>query len=86
VGGGLAVYPNPCLGDLYFQFVSQGAPVSLAVFDQTGSVVDTRDFGHQPSGERVIVYTGAGGLASGIYFYRLVRGENVECGRFAVVR
>ncbi|MFO7625964.1 MAG: T9SS type A sorting domain-containing protein [Candidatus Fermentibacteraceae bacterium] len=86
VGGGLAVYPNPCLGDLYFQFISQGAPVSLAVFDQTGAVVDTRDFGYQASGERVIVYTGAGELASGIYFYRLVRGENVESGRFAVVR
>ena len=86
VGGGLAVYPNPCFGDLYFQFISEGGPVSLAVFDQTGAVVDTRDFGHQSSGERVLVYTGAGGLASGIYFYRLVRGENVESGRFAVVR
>ncbi len=86
VGGGLAVFPNPCLGDLYFQFTSPGCNVSLSVFDQTGALADTRDFGYQQSGERVLVYTGAGELASGIYFYRLVRGEHVESGRFAVVR
>lgn len=86
VGEGLAVYPNPCLGDLYFQFPSQGNQVSLSVFDQTGALVDTRDYGYQQAGETVLVYTGAGELASGIYFYRLVRGEHVESGRFAVVR
>lgn len=86
VGSELAVYPNPCLGDLYFQFQSGGAPVTLSVFDQTGTLVATEDFGHQPQGERVLVFTGAGELASGIYFYRLVRGEHVESGRFAVVR
>jgi hypothetical protein len=86
VGSDLAVYPNPCLGDLYFQFQSSGAYATLSVFDQTGALVGTEDFGYQPSGERVLAYTGAGELASGIYFYRLVRGEHVESGRFAVVR
>ncbi len=86
VGTGLAVYPNPCLGDLYLQFVSSGESVSLAVFDQTGTLVDTEDFGFQQPGERVLVYTGAGDLASGIYFFRLARGGHVESGRFAVVR
>ncbi len=86
VGGELAVYPNPCLGDLYIQFYSAGANVSLAVFDQTGTLVDTHDFGYQQAGERVLVYPGAGELASGIYFYRLARGENVRSGRFVVVR
>ncbi|HQH79363.1 MAG TPA: T9SS type A sorting domain-containing protein, partial [Synergistaceae bacterium] len=86
VGAGPAVYPNPCLGDLYLQFLSSGESVSLAVFDQTGALVDREDFGFQQPGERVLVYTGAGDLASGIYFFRLVRGGHVESGSFTVVR
>jgi hypothetical protein len=83
--GNFAVFPNPCLGDLYFQFVSTGEPVVLSVFDQSGKHVETVSM-TAPSGETVITYTGASELASGIYFYRFQQGSRTETGRVAVVR
>ncbi len=83
--GNLAVFPNPCLGDLYFQFVSTGEPVVLSMFDQSGKHVETVNM-TAPSGETVITYTGASELASGIYFYRFQQGPRTETGRVAVVR
>ena len=87
VGGGsvFAVFPNPCLGDLYFQFISSGEPVILSVFDQTGAHVETSSIS-APSGETVVAYSGASELASGIYFYRFQQGSRTETGRVAVVR
>lgn len=87
VGSGsvFAVFPNPCLGDLYFQFISTGEPVVLSIFDQTGSHVETVDLG-APSGETVVTYAGASELASGIYFYHFQQGSRTETGRVAVVR
>jgi hypothetical protein len=87
VGGGasFAVFPNPCLGDLYFQFVSSGQPVTLSVFDQSGSLVETVDLQASP-GETVVTYAGASELASGVYFYRFQQGSRTETGRVAVVR
>ena len=87
IGGGsnFAVFPNPCLGDLYFQFTSNGTPVVLSVFDQTGAHVETVTLSAS-SGETVVTYTGASELASGIYFYRFQQGSRTETGRVAVVR
>lgn len=84
-GGNFAVFPNPCLGDLYFQFTSTGEPVLLSFFDQTGAHVETVTLAAS-SGETVISYTGASELASGIYFYRFQQGSRMETGRVAVVR
>ena len=87
VGNGsvFAVFPNPCLGDLYFQFISTGEPVALSVFDQAGVHVETVSLS-APSGEAVLTYAGASELASGIYFYRFQQGSRTETGRVAVVR
>ncbi len=82
----LAIYPQPCFGTLYFQFISSGEPVSLAIFDMTGALADEPASGNPPAGEAVLSYTGASELASGIYFYRLVQGGTAFTGRFAVVR
>ena len=80
-----AVFPNPCLGDLYFQFTSTGEPVILSFFDQAAVHVETVTLSAS-SGETVITYTGASELASGIYFYRFQQGSRTETGRVAVVR
>lgn len=87
VGGGssFAVFPNPCLGDLYFQFVSNGAPVILSIFNQAGDHIDTVTLSAS-SGESVVAYSGASDLASGVYIYRFNQGSRTETGRVAVVR
>ncbi|MCK5133476.1 MAG: T9SS type A sorting domain-containing protein [Candidatus Sabulitectum sp.] len=87
IGGwrNFAVFPNPCLGDLYFQFSSTGEPVLLSVFDQSGVHIETVTL-PASSGETVITYAGASELASGIYFYRFQQGSRTETGRVALVR
>ena len=87
IGGSssFAVFPNPCLGDLYFQFYSSGEPVQLSMFDQAGIHVDTVTLSAS-SGESVVTYSGASELASGVYMYRFQQGSRTEIGRVAVVR
>jgi hypothetical protein len=84
-GGNFAVFPNPCPGDLYFQFTSTGEQVLLSLFDQALTHVETVTLS-APEGETVITYSGASELASGIYFYRFLQGSRTETGRVAVVR
>ncbi len=81
-----AVFPQPCRGVLYLQFQSDGGEVTLYVFDTSGGHVGTVDFGTVEEGERILSYTGAVSLASGIYFYRFDQGNNIWTGSFAVVR
>ncbi len=83
--GTFAVFPNPCLGDLFFQFNSTGEPVTLSVFDQAGNHVETVTL-QASQGETVLTYPGASELSSGVYFYRFQQGSRTETGRVAVVR
>ncbi len=83
--GTFAVFPNPCLGDLFFQFSSTGEPVTLSVFDQAGTHVETVTL-QASQGETVLTYPGASELSSGVYFYRFQQGSRTETGRVAVVR
>jgi len=85
-GGAPAVFPQPCLGTLYFQFVSSGQPVTLSVMTLSGQCVESVTLDGVPSGEAVVPYEGASELASGVYFYRLAQGGAAWTGRFAVVR
>jgi hypothetical protein len=85
-GEDFAVYPDPCFGDLYFQFISDGASVTLSVFDASGGHVETVDYGSPGIGETTLTYQGASELASGVYFYRFAHGSHVETGKFAAVR
>jgi len=84
--GQMAVYPQPCLGTLYFQFWSDGGDVSLDIFALDGSHLESVDFPSVESGEATLAYLGASELASGNYFYRFTQGSRVETGSFAVVR
>jgi hypothetical protein len=83
---GPSVYPQPCFGTLYFQFASDGAPVSLAVIDAAGALVEAVDYGAVPAGESVLSWPGASELSTGVYMYRFAQGGAAWTGRFAVVR
>jgi len=84
--GAFAIYPQPCRGTLYLQFLSNGALVELSVFTLSGAFVESVSFGGVPSGEATLGYTGTSELASGAYFYRFTQGGRIETGSFAVVR
>ncbi|OPL19231.1 MAG: hypothetical protein AVO35_11675 [Candidatus Aegiribacteria sp. MLS_C] len=81
-----AVYPQPCQGTLYMQFLSDGGSAELSVFSVTGGLVGTVEFPSVAGGEATLAYPGASELASGTYFYRFTQGGRVETGSFAVVR
>lgn len=81
-----AVYPQPCPGTLYIQFLSDGGDAELSVFSLAGGLVETVEFPSLGSGEATLAYPGASELASGTYFYRFTQGGRVETGSFAVVR
>ena len=84
--GVFAVYPQPCSGTLYLQFISGGTPAELSVFTLSGALVESVPFTDVTAGEVTLSYTGAADLASGVYFYRFAQGSRVETGSFAVVR
>jgi hypothetical protein len=85
-GQDFAVYPDPCFGDLYFQFMSSGEAVTLSVFDTAGGHVETVRFATPGTGEVTLTYQGASELAGGVYFFRFAQGSHVETGKFAALR
>lgn len=84
--GQFALYPQPCLGTLYLQFISGGGDASLSVFSLAGEHVETVSFTDVENGEVTLAYPGASELATGRYFYRFTQGGRLETGSFAVVR
>jgi hypothetical protein len=79
-------FPQPCLGTLYFQFLSDGSDAELCVFSLAGRNIETVNFSGVSSGEVTLAYPGASSLASGTYFFRFSQGNRIETGSFAVVR
>jgi hypothetical protein len=84
--GEFAVFPQPCTGTLYFQFLSNGESAVLSVFSLGGGLAETVEFGPVASGEATLGYEGASGLASGVYLFRFAQGGRTETGSFAIVR
>jgi hypothetical protein len=84
--GAFAVYPQPCAGTLYLQFLSTGDSAVLSVFALGGALAETVEFGPVASGEATLGYEGASGLASGVYLFRFTQGGRTETGSFAIVR
>jgi hypothetical protein len=88
----LTVFPNPVIGGeanvLYN--VSAGTPVDLALFDASGRRVST--IVSETAGPRAgnATWTGLDAasrpLAPGVYFLRLVAGDQVETRRVTVIR
>lgn len=64
-------YPNPCAAQTAIEFaLTRPARVRLAVFDASGREVARLVDGRKAPGRHTVPWT-AGGLASGVYFYRI---------------
>jgi hypothetical protein len=59
--------------------------VKLVVFDLLGRTIVTLADDHYPAGRQVFTFN-AGGLASGVYFYRLQAGSWVQTRRLMVLK
>lgn len=67
----LLVYPNPVVNDLRVELnMIEHARVMIDVYDLTGKIVHSQDFGMQPAGEFVTTMQ-FGNLSSGMYLLNL---------------
>ncbi|MBK9331774.1 MAG: T9SS type A sorting domain-containing protein [Ignavibacteria bacterium] len=79
-------YPNPFNPKTTIKFsVSKQGLITLKVFDILGNEVKTLVNDLRNAGEHSVVFDGAG-IASGIYFYKLVSGEFAETKRMILLK
>jgi len=82
----LCASPNPFNAQTKIEFsLNEGMPVKLQVFDIGGRVVSTLTDGYLNPGLHSAVFH-AGDFASGIYFYRLTAGKQVETRKLVMVK
>jgi hypothetical protein len=78
-------YPNPLQASTTISFaLPRQMDVRLSVFDVMGREVAVLASGSQTAGGHEVFFAAAG-LPSGVYFYRLQAGDNVETRQMAVV-
>ncbi len=69
------IYPNPFNLTATVQFrMSKAAYVNIKVYDVLGREIQTLLSGYTPPGLHNLKFNMAGGMASGIYFCRMVAG------------
>lgn len=79
-------YPNPFNPSTTIEYaLPTRSFVTLTVFDMVGHTVATLAEGERPAGYHRVTFDAAG-LASGVYFYRLLAGEFVDTRRLVVLR
>jgi len=79
-------YPNPARGTTTIAFtLADAGDVKLEVFDVSGRKVATLADGPRAAGENEATFE-TGGLAAGVYIYRLCAGDAVATKRLAVVK
>jgi len=87
--GGFAVYqnfPNPFNPTTTIQFsLPSRSRVELQVIDVLGRYVDSRDLGNLGAGDHEVTYD-ASGLASGVYFYRVVTDMGYQTRKMVLLK
>jgi hypothetical protein len=79
-------YPNPFNPTTVISWqLAVGSPVRLTIFNLAGQRVAILIDEKRPAGYHSIEFNGTG-LASGIYFYRLQAGENVEMRKMVLMK
>ena len=79
-------YPNPSAGRVTFEYaLAEAGPATLEVFDVVGRRVAVAASGNHAAGLHRADFDG-GGLASGLYHWRLTTAQSVEHGRITVAR
>ena len=92
----LSNYPNPFNPDTWIPYqLSEGATVTLKIYDVTGSLVRTIQVGHKPAGyyhtrERAIYWDGRNQnrepVSSGVYFYTLNTDTYTQTRRMVILK
>ena len=92
----LSNYPNPCNPDTWIPYqLSEGATVTVKIYDVTGSLVRTIQVGHKPAGyyltrERAIYWDGRNQnrepVSSGVYFYTLNTDAYTQTRRMLILK
>ena len=89
-------YPNPFNPDTWIPYqLSEGATVTVKIYDVTGSLVRTIEVGHKPGGyyltrERAVYWDGRNekgeSVSSGVYFYTLNTDTYTQTRRMVIVK
>jgi len=81
-----AAYPNPFnpATTISYQLVSASF-VKISIYDVTGKLVETLVNEQKDRGNYSVVWN-AGGLSSGIYFYKIVAGEYSGVNKCLLIR
>jgi len=88
INNNLAVkaYPIPAKDMLNFEItVNEATNLLLKIFDNKGSLVNSIDNSSLPAGKQIINYN-VEHLSVGIYTYQLITGNQLNAGKFNVVR
>ncbi|MGB2867922.1 MAG: T9SS type A sorting domain-containing protein, partial [Bacteroidota bacterium] len=79
-------YPNPFNPSTRIEYtITQDGPVALRVFNVVGQEVRTLVNDYQSAGHHVAQFN-ASALPSGIYFYRLQSGSNIEMKKMILIK
>lgn len=79
-------YPNPFNPTTTISFtLNQAARATIEIYNLLGQEVRTFDFGKLPSGDHAVEFDGAG-LASGIYFYRLIADDASQLRKMVLLK
>ncbi len=87
----LSNYPNPFNPSTTIAYeVARGAEVSLAVYDVDGALVRVLSRGRVGAGRHQVPWDGTDDrgrrVASGVYFARLVAGDEIDTGRLVLLK
>jgi len=80
------IYPNPLSTSTTIEYeLKEPSNISLIIYNHLGKPIETLVNKHQQKGEHKAVWN-ATDLPSGIYFYRLVVGEQSASGKLTIVK
>ncbi len=81
-----SIFPNPFSASTTISYtLPTEEPVTLTVYNALGQAVAVLANAREEAGNHTALFTAAG-LQSGVYFYRLTAGRNVQTGTMAVVK
>ena len=79
-------HPNPFNAQSELNYtLPAAAQVNLSIFDLTGAVISTLVDGRQEAGRYRMEFNGSG-LATGVYFYRMQIGDEINSGKLLLLK
>ncbi|MCP4580144.1 MAG: T9SS type A sorting domain-containing protein, partial [candidate division Zixibacteria bacterium] len=79
-------YPNPFNAVTTIQYsLPTSSEVTLDIYDVLGRKVQTIHNGNQPAGSHSLIWN-ADGFSSGMYFYKITAGENIQTEMMTLIK